>query len=302
MDQEDALAVLEASLEGVAPPVPDEDEVAEYEAEVEELDEQDIELAEALHPGLADPLRLTGKGEEMLFVTHMIERWLRRRPQGPLSLGIAAARALAPMVLSWSATLTHALAPGPQTSKELERTLAAVLDAEAVEGQLESMVDSGQAEALYGSGRAPSYLLTDWGREAISPIVAAVRFELRHPDPGLLPPDVFDVEAAFQMALPLLRLPEQLRGTCRAGVRIPDEPEPLVAGATVEVAEGRVAASSPLLEQTAETWASGTPLEWCEAVVDPTAAGLDAGGDTGLVAGLVEALHERLFGESPEIA
>ncbi len=172
-----------------------------------------------------------------------------------------------------------------------------MLDPEALERQLESMVNSGQAEALYGSGRAPSYSLTDWGREAISPIVAAVRYEQRYPEEDVLAPDVFDVEAAFQMALPLIGVPAGVRGTVRAGVRIPGEEE-LVAGSTVEVEDGRVTSSSPLLDRVPETWATGTPLDWAETVIDPAAAGLDMGGDVELAAGLIEALHARLFGDS----
>ena len=297
MDREDLLELLEASLSGVAAPLPDEEEVEDFEQEELEAEEEDLD--EALDPSLHAPLELTGKGEEILFVSGTIERWLSRCPQGPLELGLAGARALAPMVLSWSATLTHALASGPLTLEELEQALAAVLDPEAVEQQLESLVNSGQAEALYGSGRAPSYALTDWGREAISPIVAAVRYEQRYPEDDVLDPDVFDVEAAFQMALPLIDVPSDVRGTCRAGVRIPGaEGEELVAGSTVEVEGGRVTSSSPLLDRVPETWATGTPLDWSEAVIDPAAAGLDVGGDIELAEGLIEALHQRLFGDS----
>ena len=304
MDREGLLAMLEASLEGVPAPLPDEEgdedyaDPADEDYAEDELElEQDEELAEALDPELHTAIQLTDKGEEMLFVSGTIERWLRRCPQGPLELGLAGARALVPMVLSWSATLTHALAPGPQTPAELEWALAAVLDPETLERQLESMVNSGQAEALYGSGRALSYALTDSGREAISPIVAAVRYERRYPEDDVLAPDVFDVEAAFEMALPLLRLPGELRGTCRAGVRLPGaEGEDLVAGSTVQVEGGRIAATSPLLDRAPETWATGTPLEWCEMVIDPATAGLDMGGDVELAQSLIEALYERLFG------
>jgi len=303
MEREGLLAMLEASLEGTPPPLPGEDEVADYEEELEAgPDEDDLERERALaehDTDLDTQMQLTGKGEEMLFVSGTIERWLSRCPQGPLALGLAGARALAPMVLSWSATLTHALAHGSLSLAELEQTLAAVLEPEAVEQQLESLVNSGQAEALYGSGRAPSYALTDWGREAISPIVAAVRYEQRYPEDDVLDPDVFDVEAAFQMALPLIDVPSDVRGTVRAGVRLPGaEGEELVAGSTVEVADGRVAASSPLLDRVPETWVTGDPLDWCETVIDPREAKLDTGGDIGLAQGLIEALHERLFGDS----
>ncbi len=301
MDREDLLDLLDADLNGTPPPVPDEEEVAEYEdelaAEEVDLDEEDFEREQALEedePSVHQQMRSTLKGEEFLFVAGTIKRWLARCPRGPLQLGLASARVLAPMVCSWSATLTHALAPGPLTLEELQRTLAA-LDPETVRHRLESMVNSGQAEGLYGSGRAPTFALTDWGREAISLIVAAVRFERRYPEDDVLPPDVFDAEAAFQMALPLIEVPSGLGGTCRAGVRIPGEEE-LLAGSMVEMTDGRVAASSPLLDRGPETWVTGTPLDWCETVIDPAAAKLDTGGDVHLAQGLVEALHQRLFG------
>ena len=73
--------------------------------------------------------------------------------------------------------------------------------------------------------------------------------------------------------------------------------EPLRAGATVEVRGGRVVSSSILLEQDPDTWATGSPVEWCDAVVDPTAATrLETGGDTQLTGALLAALHEKLFG------
>jgi len=316
MEREKLLGMLESSLEGDPPPLlPDEEDLElEEELDDEELDEDEdkdedgedvldeYELARemALHPEVAEPLKMTGKGEDMLFVCGAIERWLSHRPQGPLELGLAGAQMLMPMVLSWSATLTHALAQGPLSLEELQRALGAVLEPEAVETQLEAMVNSGQAEALYGTGRRPGYALSDWGREAITPIVAAVRFEQRYPEDDVLDPDVFDVEAAFQMALPLIRVPDGLTGACRAGVRLPGaEAEDLIAGATVEVADGRVASSSPLLDREPETWVTGTAHDWCETVVDPGEAMLELGGDVELAAGLVEALHERLFGAEP---
>jgi DNA-binding HxlR family transcriptional regulator len=288
-DRGNLLTMLESSLEGDdALRAPDEGQIDYDEA----LEEEDEELDAHV------PMQLTGKGEEMLFVSGAIERWLRRCPQGSLELGPAGARALAPMVLSWSATLTHALAPGPVSLAELQRVLAAALDPETVERRLEELVDSGQVKALHESGRAPRYTLTDWGREAISPIVAAVRYEQRYREEDVLDPDVFDVEAAFQMALPLIRVPAEARGTVRAGVRIPgeetDEAE-LIAGSTIEVEDGRVTASSALLERMPETWVTGTPLDWCETVIDPAEAKLEMGGDVALAQGLIEALHERLW-------
>ena len=99
---------------------------------------------------------------------------------------------------------------------------------------------------------------------------------------------------AEQLAAPLLELPADLHGPCHLSVQLAGE-EPLRAGATVEVRRGRVVSSSILLEQDPDTWATGSPVEWCDAVVDPTAVRLETGGDTELVGALLKALNERLF-------
>jgi hypothetical protein len=243
-------------------------------------------------------MRTTSKGDEFLFVAATIERWLRKCPEGPLELGLRGAKALAPLVCGWSATVTHALAAEPLTFPELDHEVG-IIDSDGVATHLDMLLRSGQAAELPGAAGdgEPRFALTDWGREGIAPIVAAVRFECHYPEDDVLPPDVFDVEASFQMALPLLELPPRLRGSARLGVQIPGG-EPLMAGATARVDRGRVLSASSLLEEDPETWATGTPLDWCETVVDPATAKLAAGGDAELAGALIEALHERLFGDS----
>jgi DNA-binding HxlR family transcriptional regulator len=321
LDRGRLLELLEEALSGRLPPVPDEEEVEEYEEELEEgyedeeLEDEELDDGEDEEEELDDgavatlppilrrvenpigphtPLRTASKGDEFLFVAAAMERWLRNCPQEPLHLGLRGARALAPLICGWSATVTHALAPEPLTLAELDRAVGLV-DRDVAVAHVESLERSGQVEALPGGGET-RYALTDWGREGISPIVAAVRYECHYPQDDVLPPDVFDVEAGFQMALPLLRLPPGLRGDCRLGVQIPGD-EPLMAGATAQVDRGVVVSSSPLLDKVPGTWASGTPLDWCEAVVDPSATTLESGGDAELTGALIEALHERLFGE-----
>ncbi len=304
-ERERLLELLEGALSGEMPPVPEEDEWDDEDKWDDEDLEQDLDdgsvgtLPPVLRPtsGPIAPggaMRTTSKGDEFLFVAASIERWLRNCPAGRLELGPRGAKALAPLVCGWSATVTHALAAEPLTLAELDHEVG-ILDGDGVATHLDMLLRSGQAEELPGGGE-PRYALTNWGREGISPIVAAVRFECHYPEDDVLPPDVFDVEAAFQMALPLVELPPGLRGAARLGVQILGG-EPLMAGATAQVDRGRVVSSSPLLEENPATWATGTPLDWCEAVVDPATDRLTAGGDAALAGAMVEALHERLFGE-----
>ena len=292
----------------------DEDELDEHEDYDEEEYEEDAEeyyddaeedespfepLPSALleSQSLLEPptqMQATPKGVEFVFVASVLERWLDRRPAGPLTLGPDAAPAIAPLVCCWSATITHALAPQPLTLPELHRTVA-ILDYETVEEHIAAMEAAGQVEPRSVGGQT-YYALTDWMREGIAPIIAGARFESHYPEDDVAPPDILDVEAAFQLSLPLLKLPSDLRGSCRLGVRIPGEDPPLIAGATADVDRGRVVSSSALLEQEPAVWATGSPQDWMDTVVDPATARVKAGGNTRLAGSLLQSLHETLFG------
>lgn len=270
----------------------DEDElVGDEEEPPEDEDYAEDELGQTGGPQTR--MRTSAKGDEFLFVAFAIERWLRNCPAGPRELGPAGAEAIAPLACCWSAGITHALAEQPRTLAELESAIPD-LDREVVEEHVEALGRTGQIETAPADGET-RYSLTRWGQEGIAPIIAAVRYERHYPEDDVLPPDILDVEAAFELVLPLLRLPTDLSGSCRLGVQIPGD-EPLMAGATVQVAEGRVTSSSPLLEREPENWATGSPLDWMDTVVDPTAGRIGSGGDTRLAGALLEALHETLFG------
>jgi hypothetical protein len=325
-NREGLLELLEAALAGgrldSSPGALDEGELGECEDEYEEEDDDDYDendeeegdydddgeleegerLLDTLPPvllesqGLLDPhagVRATERGVEFLFVAAALERWLRRCPEGALEPGPGASAAIASLVCCWSATVTHALAGQPLTLPELHRAVG-ILDYETAEEHVAAMERTGQV-ALQPAGGETRYALTDWMREGISPIIAAARYECHYPEQDVAPPDVLDVAAPFQLSLPLLLLPPDLRGSCRLGVRIPHETR-LMAGATAEVDRGRVLASSPLLEREPENWATGSPLDWMDTVVDPAAAGVELGGDEQLAVALLVSLHETLFG------
>ena len=296
-DREGMLELLDAApLPGVLAEF--EESIATLEQRADEGEELEAERwEETLHsePPL-DPnvkMRTTAEGAQALTVALALKRWLRRSPSGPLDLGPAGLRAIIPLAFGWSLTLVHALAREPQAAAQL-REAAPALDPEVVNEYLETMRQLGQLDARSGEGE-PRYAMTDWMREAIAPLIASVGMECRFPHRDTLLPEVLDVEAAFQMALPLVQLPPGLRGSCRLGVQIPGG-EPLMAGATVEVAQGAVASISPLLDEDPETWVTGSPLGWCETVIDPSAEKLHMDGDTELTGALLTALRERLFG------
>lgn len=271
---------------------PREDELEDFEDEFDD----DASGGDLDPDWLDDPhtlMRTSSKGEQMLFVAFTLERWLRNCPEGPLAIGAEATRVFAPLVFGWSATVTHALAREPLTMAELDRAVG-ILSYEALEEHVEAMEAAGLIEAVTEGGET-RYRVTDWMREGTAPIAAAARVERHYPEADIAPPDVLDVEAAFQLTLPLLRLPGELSGACRLGVQIPGGP-PLMAGATVQVEGGSVVFSSALLEDEAETFATGSPVDWLDTLVDPSAGRVKAGGDTRLADALLEGLHEAVFG------
>ncbi|HMJ72186.1 MAG TPA: hypothetical protein VK471_02350 [Solirubrobacterales bacterium] len=112
------------------------------------------------------------------------------------------------------------------TLTELDRAVQ-ILSYETVAEHVEAMERVGQVEALPGDGET-RYALTDWMREGFAPIAAAARMELHFPEPDVAPPDMLDVDAAFELTLPLVELPDGLRGSSRLAVRVPGSPPSLI--------------------------------------------------------------------------
>lgn len=275
----------------------DEDDDYEFEDDEDEFEDEDgggVATLDAERAAGPEPTyRASAKGAQIVYVAGILQRWLHNCPESPLEIGPQGGAALASLLCGWSATVTHALAREPLTLAELDRAVEPIPEREVVAEHVEAMERVGQVETLTTGGET-RYALTDWMREGIAPIAAAAWVEVHHPEEGMAPPDVLDVEAAFEMALPLLRLPPDLRGSCRLGVQIPGGP-PLLAGATVEVDRGAVVSSSALLEESPETFATGSPRDWLDTVIDPAAGKITVGGDIRLAGALLESLHERLF-------
>jgi DNA-binding HxlR family transcriptional regulator len=287
------LEILERARYGGLLGPPDDDSL---EANREPLEPEAPEAGPDLDSLEPEPLmRATDKGRQGLYVGFTLERWLRNCPAGPLRIGTGG-DATASLICGWSATVTHALSGPPRTMEELDRAVE-VLSLETLEEHLEAMIRTGLAATHVDGDGETRYAATDWLREGIAPLAAAARFERRHSEPSTTPPDTLDVEAAFQLTLPLLRLPDDLDGMCRLGVQIPGGP-PLLVGATVAVARGRVVSISTELDADAESFATGSPIDWMDTLVDPKAGRIKIGGDRDLASALIEGLHDSLFGIS----
>ena len=259
-----------------------------------------LEPADPDHPpgapiGPDTMMRATPAGREMNFVGIVLERWLASCPAGPVELGPEAGPVLAPLLTGWCSMVTHSLAAGPLTAAETQEAIQ-VLDLDTVEAHIESMEEAGQLEALAGPEGVPRYAVTEWLRAGIAPLAAAARVELRHPPGDTAPIAALDVEAAFRLTLPLLRLPAEFSGTCSMAVELDEDVSGSPAGVTARVEDGRVVSCEPGLDEEVNAWATGTAGEWLDTVIEPNAKSVRSSGERALARRLLYELHMVLFG------
>lgn len=247
-------------------------------------------------PGVLE-YELTAGGRDLHPVLEAIERWLREAPGGPLKIesntARAAVRALAD---GWSTTMLRALAAAPLSLTELDGIIGS-RSYPALERRLAAMRLAGLVEPCPGRGRLTPCAVTDWLRYGLGPILAAARWESRPPPAaGIVAFDRLDIETAFMLAAPLLRLPPRANGTCRLGAEVEDDGESQLAGVTLYVRDGGVASCSTDLRRAADSWVLAPPSGWLDAIVGGDRAGLELGGATELAASVMDEFHEALFG------
>jgi DNA-binding HxlR family transcriptional regulator len=248
-------------------------------------------------PGVLE-YRATGAGRELLIVAEMVERWLGQAPDGPLPLGGAAAKAaIKALAEAWSTSMLRALAPNPLSLTELDRVIPS-LSYPSLERRLSALRLAGQVEARDGNGRGTPYAVTAWTRAGVGALAAAALWERRHQPRGTRPIGRMDAEAIFLLTVPLLRLPEDMSGSCRMAVELPGS-DTRLAGVVVGVERGRIESCTSRLQGTPDAWALGSALGWLEAVVHADASGIQAGGDGRLARALLDALHRTLKSANP---
>lgn len=250
-------------------------------------------------------------GVEGLFVAHVAELWLQSAPGGPLPLeGDDEEGAVNTLLEGWRPGIVHALARGPRTLEELERVVD--LRRRALCERVAAMRELGMLEPLPGAGEGERYAVSEWLRRAIAPLLAAIRAELRDPNPEAAPIEASDVEAAFLLALPLLELPAGASGCCRLTVEGLEGSEAPAATVIARVDAGRVAArvgdqpgdqaSAPASDKASDppagagAWATAAPAAWLDTVIERDVKSVATGGDRLLARLLLDGLHEALFG------
>jgi DNA-binding HxlR family transcriptional regulator len=245
-------------------------------------------------PGIVE-YGLSDTGRELLGVASVLERWLAGSPDGPLEPGGSAAKAaIGALVEGWSTCMLRALVARPLTLTELDAVIAS-MNYPSLERRLSAMRLVGVVEARPGEGRGTPYGITSWGRAAVAPLAAAARWERRHMPDRTAPVGKVDAEAAFLMAIPLLRLPTDLSGSCRMAAELSGNGRSHeLAGVMVEARDGRVVFCTTRLEGYPDAWASGSVAAWLCALIDGDASNLEMGGDSSLARGLLDGLRSGL--------
>ncbi len=239
---------------------------------------------------------LTPAGEELLFVAEALERWLGESPTTHCPLGGEGAKAaIGALAEGWSATLLRALAAKPLSIADLD-SLIVTFNYPSLERRIAAMRLCGQVEACVDRGREIPYAVTAWLRHGVAPLLAAIRWEQRHPVEDVGPLAAIDVEAVFLLAMPMLKLSRDLSGRCRFAVELPKGDGKRLAGALTELQEGALTACSSRLEGSVEAWASGPVAAWLGALIDGDMTSLELGGDGRLARAIVGDMHRVLFG------
>jgi hypothetical protein len=296
-DRETTLAILAEMTTGVSIEL-DVSKFAEDEMHMAVF--EDDYLLEPAEPGEIDvntKFRATEAGGEFLFVATVITSWLRLRPAGPIDLDEEAVQPMLALIAGWASGTLHELAAEPLTVAEASERMQ-TLAPDAVQARIEAMAVEGLVEEVTeDEDDEPRYAVADWGRRGIAPILAGARMELRYPPGGTAPIAVADVEAAFRLALPLLRLPAEASGSCALAVGLEPEVADEPVGVTVRVEQGRVLSVEPGVDGSADTLASGSAAEWLDTMTEANVDRVETSDDSDLAGPLVDELHETLFGQ-----
>ncbi len=240
-------------------------------------------------------LRPSQAGQDLLFVSSVLERWLGDCPDAPLRLGPEAAPALSALLNGWASTVIHTLAARPLTISQAAEAIG-VLDHDTVDERIEEMMDAGLLIVLDGEADEERYAATEWLRTAIAPLATAARQELRHPLEDTAPIAALDVQTAFLLTLPLLELPGELSGTCSLAVGLEDGVAGSPTGVTVRVEKGRLTSCEVRLDGDVDAWAAASAAAWLNTVIESDTRQVRSGGDGHLAGAVLHALHEKLFG------
>lgn len=245
-------------------------------------------------PGSVD-FELTAVGRELWTVALILQGWLEAAPDGPIQLGsVAAKSAVKALVEGWGTGMIRALAARPLSLTELDSVLAGI-SYPSLERRLGAMRLAGQLERARSLGRGTPYDVTAWLRRAIMPLAAAARWERTNAPATTAPIGRLDVEAAFLLAIPLLRLPMELSGACRLALDLRAGEASRRVDVLTIVREGEIVSCATRLRGEPDAWASASGDAWLRAVLEQDTGGFELGGDFRLARAMLDGLHSALF-------
>ncbi len=248
-------------------------------------------------PGTLD-FELAAPGRDLLGVAEILAGWLALSPGEPLQLGTTAAKSsVKALVEGWNTSMIRALCAKHLCLTELSGLITSV-SYPSLERRVTAMRLAGLIEPCPGGGRSTPYAVTEWLRQAVGLLAAAIRWERDHAGEACVPLRRRDAEAMFLLALPLLHFDPGAGGVCRLVVEIGRGKNGGLSGVTAEVREGRLASCVSRLEGEADAWAVGPTSAWLDMIVDGSCDRLELGGYVSLVRDLLEALHAALRFES----
>ena len=245
-------------------------------------------------PGSLD-FELTAVGQDLWAVAQVLDAWLQGAPEGQLTLGSSAAKStVKALVEGWATSMVRALAARPFSLTELNGLISG-LSYPSLERRLGALRLSGLIERTPGRSRGTPYAVTPWLRHALAPLAAAARWERANAAETTAPIRRLDAEAAFLLAIPLLRLPTESSGVCRLAVEIGAAGGDRLAGVLVEAREGRVVSCVAKVQGQADAWVSGSAQAWLRAVMEADTERLEMGGDCQLARAILDGLNAELF-------
>lgn len=237
---------------------------------------------------------LAGAGQDLLKVGEAVQGWLDLAPQGGLEFGDdEAGAALEALVEAWAVNIVRAIASRPFSAAELARLIEPA-DPDQLRRFLRAMTQLGLLEE---TDTSPRHGPTAWLRRSVAPLAAGAAWERRHLAAATTPIDRHDVETAFLLSVPLIKLRPERAGRCKLAVELRNsagEAKPV--GVLVEVRAGEVVACATRLAGASRGWALGSPQAWLTAVIEGDVSGLKLAGDEDLATDLAWALHAVLFG------
>jgi DNA-binding HxlR family transcriptional regulator len=243
------------------------------------------------HPGFPGSMELaiTKSGTDLLEVAETLEQWLAHAPKGRVRLGTVAAKsAIKALIDGWSTGIVRVLAARPLTLTELDGLIADVTYP-SLERRLGAMRTIGLLETLRPEPHGTPHAIAWWLRAAVLPLLAAVRWEGRHlVDRSRITNR--DVEAAFLLALPLLRLDDEVSGTCRVSVEVGVDAREGAIGAIAEFEHGRLLSATCRLAGRRDASITGSPATWIAAVLDGTVSGLETSGEESIASPVLRSL------------